>query len=132
MAPPSCSRRSSGSVGTGQRSLFAGAFSAYELLCGKQFETLFPGLGSFGRDKQIAWMMWHAAPDRNLLPIHRVLEGVPDELAQVVQRNDRQGPIATPTNRPTRALWDLRPKSAVAIAPRPDHGGRCRPRQPAV
>ena len=29
-----------------------------------QFETLFPGLGSFGRDKQIAWMMWHAAADR--------------------------------------------------------------------
>jgi len=66
--------------------LYSLGFSAYELMCGAQFETLFPGLSTFGRDKQIAWMMWHAAPDRTLPPIARVLEGVPEDLARVVER----------------------------------------------
>src|SRR5687768_5356471 len=44
--------------------LYSLGFAAYELLCGpKQFEDLFPGLEVFSRDRQIAWMMWHAAPD---------------------------------------------------------------------
>ncbi len=60
-------------------------FAAYELMCGPNFESLFPGLSAFGRDKQVAWMMWHAAPDRKLPEIGRVLEGVPEDLAKVVQ-----------------------------------------------
>ncbi len=60
-------------------------FAAYELLCGKQFEDLFPGMSAFGRNKQVAWMMWHAAPDRRLPQIERVLEGVPEDLAHVIQ-----------------------------------------------
>jgi len=66
--------------------LYSLGFSAYELMCGPQFESLFPGLGTFGRDRQIAWLMWHAAPDRNLPEIARVLEGVPEDLARVIQR----------------------------------------------
>jgi eukaryotic-like serine/threonine-protein kinase len=66
--------------------LYSLGFSAYELICGTQFEALFPGLSSYGRDKQIAWMMWHAAPDRAMPQISRVLEGVPDDLARVIQR----------------------------------------------
>jgi eukaryotic-like serine/threonine-protein kinase len=66
--------------------LYSLGFSAYELLCGAQFESLFPTLNSFGRDRQIAWMMWHAAADRHLPEIGRVLQGVPDDLAQVIQR----------------------------------------------
>lgn len=66
--------------------LYSLGFTAYELMCGPQFETLFPGLGTFGRDRQIAWLMWQAAPDRNLPEIRRVLEGVPDDLARVVSR----------------------------------------------
>jgi serine/threonine-protein kinase len=42
--------------------LYSLGFSAYELMCGSQFESLFPGLATFGRDRQIAWLMWHAAP----------------------------------------------------------------------
>lgn len=66
--------------------LYSLGFSAYELMCGSQFESLFPGLATFGRDKQIAWMMWHAAADRNLPEINKVLEGVPDDLAHVIQK----------------------------------------------
>ncbi|NQU21655.1 MAG: serine/threonine protein kinase [Candidatus Nealsonbacteria bacterium] len=66
--------------------LYSLGFSAFELMCGPQFESLFPGLASFGRDKQIAWMMWHAAADRGLPEIGRVLQGVPDDLARVIQR----------------------------------------------
>jgi serine/threonine-protein kinase len=65
--------------------LYSLGFSAYELMCGSQFESLFPGLATFGRDQQIAWLMWHAAPDRNLPEIQRVLEGVPQDLAFVIQ-----------------------------------------------
>lgn len=66
--------------------LYSLGFSAYELMCGEQFESLFPGLDTFGRDRQIAWMMWHAAADRRLPEIGRVLEGVPADLSRVVQK----------------------------------------------
>ncbi|MCE9544347.1 MAG: serine/threonine protein kinase [Planctomycetia bacterium] len=66
--------------------LYSLGFSMYELMCGSGFETLFPGLGAFGRDQQIAWMMWQAAPDRQLPDIRRVLAGVPDDLVHVLQR----------------------------------------------
>jgi len=66
--------------------LYSLGFAAYELMCGPQFESLFPGLLTFGRDRQIAWLMWHAAPDRQMPPIARVLEGVPADLAQVIER----------------------------------------------
>ncbi len=66
--------------------LYSLGFSAYSLLCGENFEQLFPGLNAFGRDRQVAWMMWHAAPDRRLPEIRRVLEGVPEDIARVVQK----------------------------------------------
>jgi eukaryotic-like serine/threonine-protein kinase len=84
MAPETVSEQF-GAVGPAS-DLYSLGFSAFELICGKQFDTLFPGLGAFGRDRQIAWMMWHAAPDRHLPPIHRVLEGVPEDLARVVEK----------------------------------------------
>lgn len=66
--------------------LYSLGFSAYELMCGSKFDSLFPGLNAHGRDKQLAWIMWHAAPDRRLPPISRVLEGVPEDLAKVIQK----------------------------------------------
>lgn len=66
--------------------LYSLGFTAYELMCGEHFETLFPGLNMYGRDKQIAWMMWHSAADRRVPDVTRVLEGVPQDLAHVVQR----------------------------------------------
>ena len=66
--------------------LYSLGFAAYELMCGDHFESLFPGLNAHGRDKQLAWIMWHAARDRRLPPVARVLEGVPDDLAQVIQK----------------------------------------------
>lgn len=66
--------------------LYSLGFSAYDLMCGPNFEELFPGLNAKGRNQQVAWMMWHAAPDRRLPEISRVLEGVPPDIAKVVQR----------------------------------------------
>jgi len=66
--------------------LYSLGFVAYELMCGENFDSLFPGLSTYGRDRQVAWMMWHAAPDRKLPEITRVMEGVPEDLARVVQK----------------------------------------------
>ncbi|HVA49441.1 MAG TPA: serine/threonine-protein kinase [Pirellulales bacterium] len=66
--------------------LYSLGFTCYELLCGAHFESLFPGLNSFGRDKAVAWMMWHSAADRRLPPVQKVLEGVPDAIAAVIER----------------------------------------------
>ena len=66
--------------------LYSLGFSMYELLCGDAFDSLFPGLNAFGADKQIAWMMWHAGADRKMPQISRVLKGVPDDLAMVIER----------------------------------------------
>ena len=87
--------------------LYSLGFSAYELLCGSQFETLLPSLGTFGRDKQIGWMMWHSAADVKLPEIRRVLEGVPDDLAHVIERltiKDQSRRYASAEE----ALYDLR------------------------
>ena len=99
--------------------LYSLGFSAYELICGAQFENLFPGLGSFGRDKQIAWMMWHSAADRNMPEINRVLEGVPDDLAKVIQRlvvKDQSRRYQSAKD----ALWDLQASPLAAGLPPPD------------
>ena len=102
--------------------LYSLGFSAYELMCGAQFTELFPGLNTFGRDKQIAWMMWHAAPDRAMPQIDRVLEGVPEDLAKVIQRlviKDQSQRYESAKE----ALQDLQASSAtagLALADEPD------------
>ena len=80
-----------GDVGP-QSDLYSLGFSAYDLMCGPNFDELFPGLNAKGRNQQIAWMMWHAAPDRNLPEIDRVLEGVPPDVAKVVQKLTQKDP----------------------------------------
>lgn len=72
--------------------LYSLGFATYELMCGSKFESLFPGLNAHGRDKQLAWIMWHAAADRRLPPISRVLEGVPEDLAKVIQKLSTKDP----------------------------------------
>ena len=64
--------------------LYSLGFCAYELMCGPNFESLFPGLDAHSRNIQGAWLMWHAAADRRLPNIHKVLEGVPDDLTHVI------------------------------------------------
>lgn len=78
---------------TSASDLYSLGFSAYELMCGREnFENLFPGLSAFGRDKQAAWMMWHAASDRRLPEIHRTLQGVPEDLAKVIEKLTEKDP----------------------------------------
>ncbi len=74
-----------GDVGP-QSDLYSLGFTAYELMCGAKFESLFPGLDAFGRDRQAAWMMWHAALDRKLPDPAKALENVPPALAKVIGR----------------------------------------------
>lgn len=93
--------------------LYSLGFAAYELMCGPQFDSLFPGLGTFGRDRQIAWLMWQAAPDRNLPEIGRVLEGVPQDLVRVVSRLAVKDQ-ARRYHSAQEVLRDLRPE-AVAV-----------------
>ncbi len=75
-----------------QSDIYSLGFSAYELLCGERFESLFPGLHMFGRDTQLAWIMWHSAPDRRLPRIKDVLEGVPEPLAAVIEKMTEKDP----------------------------------------
>jgi Serine/threonine protein kinase len=102
-----------GAVGP-RSDLYSLGFTAYELLCGpQQFENLFPGLDAFGRDRQIAWMMWHAAADRRLPPVASVLDGVPDDLARVIDRLTIKDP-AQRYQSATQALADLGPQPMAA------------------
>jgi serine/threonine-protein kinase len=101
--------------------LYSLGFSAYEMLCGDQFESLLPTLSNFGRNKQMAWMLWHSTADVRLPEIHRVLEGVPDDLAGVIQRliaKDMTKRYASAAE----ALRDLPTGSGVSISlpPPPD------------
>ncbi|MFO7902384.1 MAG: protein kinase domain-containing protein [Planctomycetota bacterium] len=72
--------------------IYSLGFSAYELLCGERFDSLFPGLHMFGRDQQLAWIMWHSAIDRRLPRIKDVLEGVPEQLAAVIEKMTEKDP----------------------------------------
>ena len=93
--------------------LYSLGITAYELMTGKHFASLLPTLATFGRDKQLAWMMWHSTADVKLPEIQRVLEGVPDDLAHVVQRliaKDRSQRYATAPE----ALQDLQSGGPLA------------------
>ena len=72
--------------------LYSLGFAAFDLLCGEQFESLFPGLNIIGRDQQVAWLMWHTAADRRLPEINRVLEGVPQDLVTVIEKLTQKDP----------------------------------------
>ena len=75
--------------------LYSLGFSCYELMCGSAFVDLFPGLNPQQEgNSQASWMMWHAAPDRKLPPINQVLEGVPPDLAAVIERLIQKNPKA--------------------------------------
>lgn len=101
--------------------LYSLGFSAYELMCGSQFESLFPSLATFGRDKQIAWLMWHAAPDRKLPEINRVLEGVPQDLAFSIQGMVAKDP-AQRFQTAQDVLRYLRPPAGPPLAPPVEEG----------
>lgn len=98
--------------------LYSLGFVCYELMCGRQFENLFPGLSAYGRDPQIAWMMWHAAADLHLPEIHRVLEGVPPDLAAVIQRMATKDPQRR-YHSAAEALRDLRTDPRLVAMPPP-------------
>ncbi|MCS7305858.1 MAG: protein kinase [Thermoguttaceae bacterium] len=98
--------------------LYSLGFTCYELMCGPQFENLFPGLSAYGRDPQIAWMMWHAAADLHLPEIHRVLEGVPPDLAAVIQRMVVKDPQRRYRSA-AEALRDLRTDPRLVAMPSP-------------
>lgn len=74
-----------GEVGTAS-DLYSLGFSALELMIGPEFDSLFPDLIAFGSDKQMAWMMWHCSADRKFPAIQTVLQGVPDDLAAVLEK----------------------------------------------
>lgn len=99
--------------------LYSLGFCAYELMCGPNFETLFPGLSAFGRNKQIAWMMWHAAADRRLPPIAKVLDGVPEDLAVVVEKLIDKNQSARYTSA-DQALSDLKVDLKIVKSDDPD------------
>ena len=95
--------------------LYSLGFSAYELMCGSSFESLFPGLQIQGRDMQIAWMLWHAAPDRRLPEIARTFQGVPEDLAYVIQRLCEKDP-AKRYRKASQVIDDLK-SGAVSAGP---------------
>lgn len=95
-----------GSVGP-HSDIYSLGFAAYELLCGEHFESLFPGLNMFGRDAQVAWMMWHTSLDRRLPDINRVLDGVPQDLARVIQKMIEKDPAKRYRNA-DQVLFDLK------------------------
>lgn len=72
--------------------LYSLGFSCYELMCGSTFHELFPGLNPDGPQADATWMMWHAAADRRLPPIAEVLEGVPPDLAAVIEKLIQKNP----------------------------------------
>jgi len=74
--------------------IYSLGFTAYELMCGKNFDQLFPALNMYGRDKQVAWMMWHASVDQRLPEISRVLKGVPPDMAAVIEKMIEKNPQA--------------------------------------
>jgi serine/threonine-protein kinase len=100
-----------GPIGT-HSDLYSLGFTAYELMCGSHFDMLFPGLDMYGGNRQMAWIMWHAALDRRLPEIDRVLEGVPEDLRHVIQKLTEKDP-AKRYRTPDEALADLRTKAQL-------------------
>ncbi|QDU98015.1 protein kinase domain-containing protein [Lignipirellula cremea] len=111
MAPEVCSPEL-GAVGPWS-DIYSLGFSAYELMCGKHFDDLFPGLKMYGRDEQIAWMMWQATLDQRLPEIGRVLQGVPPDLAAVVEKMTEKDPARRYRNA-EKPMLELRARGGEA------------------
>ncbi|HBH54417.1 MAG TPA: hypothetical protein DDY91_21235 [Planctomycetaceae bacterium] len=109
--------------------LYSLGFAAYELLAGEHFEELFPGLNTGGRDRQMAWMMWHAAPDRRLPEISRVLADVPPDLAQTIQKLCAK-PQSERYETADQALSDLNIDVKIVKTGEESSGSLKRPEQP--
>ncbi len=75
--------------------LYSLGFTAYELMVGTQFESLLPTLATFGRNKQLAWMMWHSTADVKLPAIERSAGRRARGPGARHPAVDLQGPIAT-------------------------------------
>ncbi len=101
-----------GSVGPAS-DLYSLGFTALELMCGPEFDSLFPELNAFGRDQQLAWMMWHCSADRKLPEIPTMLEGVPEDLARVLQKLTTKNP-AQRYHSAAEVIADLSPGSPGA------------------
>lgn len=109
--------------------LYSLGFTAYDLMCGEHFESLFPGLNMYGRDRQVAWMMWHSAADRRVPEVQRVLQGVPPDLARIVMRLVEKDP-ARRYRTADEALADL--STAGEAPPQVAHGSAAAEAKPAA
>jgi len=128
MAPEVVSDQS-GPVGP-HSDLYSLGFTAYELMCGTNFESLFPGLDMYGGNRQMAWIMWHASLDRRLPEIERVLQGVPDDLRHVIQRLVEKDPSRRYRSA-DEALGDLRTKGQLPGAkPEEEEAEEAKPPDP--
>jgi len=108
--------------------LYSLGLSAYESLCGRPLESLLPALGAVGRDRRIAWMTWHSAPDCVLPEIRRVASGVPCDLARVIQTLVNKDPSRRYASA-QEALHDLRTapvtvRACEIVGTGPDQTGR--------
>ena len=83
-----------------------------------------PSLHMFGRDQQLAWMMWHSAPDRRLPRIKDVLEGVPEQLAAIIEKMANKDP-AQRYQSADQIIADLSSDSVIAL------GGPSKEHQPS-
>ena len=98
-------------IGTSQR-WFANKLSMLALRF--RLDAAFPGLDTFGHNRQMAWLMWHAAMDRTLPEINKLLEGVPEDLAAVIQKLAEKDP-ARRYRTAAEALGDLRTDGAAHL-----------------
>ena len=74
--------------------LYSLGFTAYELMVGSHFESLLPTLATFGRNQQLAWMMWHSTADVKLPDIAARAGGRAGRPGPRHPAADRQGPVA--------------------------------------
>lgn len=57
---------------------------ALELLTGAKFASLFKGVEKNVAKQHMAWAQWHASPGETLPPVKRIVGGVPNDLAAVI------------------------------------------------
>jgi len=82
VAPELLDHRRFGAVGK-PVDLYCLGFIALELLKGPGFDSLFRGVGI---NPDVDWMRWHRSTDEALPPCREIVPGVPQDVAQVVDR----------------------------------------------
>lgn len=121
VAPELLKPQSFGPVGPGV-DLYSLGLAAIELLLGGKVEQHFKGVTGDGEELNLAWLRWHSSSNERVPSIRELVDGVPEDLATVIDGLTRKHPDQRYASA-EEALCDLADEPILLINPNVSSSG---------